>query len=86
MSADNAYFVIEKNGEYSVSHGFMSPFCEQNDYPEHYGPDNGYTRSLFDSGKKFSSRAEALEYAHDCVKEDYIVEYGVVEEKIQLEV
>lgn len=80
MSADNAYFVIQKENEFSVAHGFMSPFCEQEDYKQFYGNDpQGYTKGLFKRGRKFDKRAEALEYAHDCVKEESIVEYGVVE-------
>lgn len=82
MSADNSYFVVEKDGTWSVSHGFMSPFCEQEvpEFEEFYGPGgDGYTKQLFDEGKKFNSRAEALIYAHDRVAKEAIVEYGVTE-------
>lgn len=68
MSADNAYFVIKYGDRYSVAHGFMS-----------YDDENSYFSELFNRGKKFSSRSDALVYAHDSIKEEYIVEYGVVE-------
>jgi hypothetical protein len=83
MSADNAYFVIHGAGIWSVSHGFMSAWLEQ-DNPEYRAlqvAETGrtYVEALFAKGRKFTNRAEALEFAHDRVNDAAVCEYGVVE-------
>ena len=66
MSADNYIGVREVEGFFYVTEGSMSILDEDCQYVGH-------------TLKELSSREQALVYAHDRMKNEYIVEYGVIE-------
>jgi len=67
MSADNYIGVRpSKDGTFTIEHGFMSPLSEDCQY-------QGTARATADT------REIALVKAHDILKDEYIVEYGVIE-------
>ena len=71
MSADNAYAVWEQNGMWNVDHVFISPMDDDCQYLQNR-----------DARASFKVKEEAIAYAHNCVEKEYIVEYGVIVEKI----
>lgn len=77
MSADNAIVVWKTNNKWNVDMVFMSPYEEDCKYLE------TFTRT--EPQKVFDSREKALEFAHDWLKNEYIVEYGIFEDEIPQE-
>jgi hypothetical protein len=81
VSADNFIGVYRDlrqadNPEYVVCHGFMSPLCEaeSQEFKHHY-PD-GYWGEVIDT---YKDEATAYEAAFAALREESIVEYGVIE-------
>lgn len=71
MSADNFIAVIRSGDRWYISHGFMSPLCED-------GPT--YVNLLVASAQQErSTRADALVAAHDLAHKMPVLEYGVIE-------
>jgi hypothetical protein len=64
MSADNAIFVREINGDWYIKEGAMSS-------------EKPWTDEWYDDADRFSYRADALDHAHNLMDEYGVVEYGV---------
>lgn len=70
MSADNFIAVWERDGDWMVAHGMM-PSIETD---ERLAAFKAGARAL-----SYPTRASALEAAHDWLRREMIVEYGVIE-------
>lgn len=72
MSSDNFIAVFEDNDKWYVSHGMMPQIETPADLDQ-------FQSGVIAKNQPFSSRADALIAAHDQVKKERIVEYGVIE-------